>query len=65
MGEAISKMFFPYVNQPQHVNAPGKTSPDSPDRVYSEKTTTDARFLHLFVVDTRCTNIAQRIHVQH
>lgn len=44
--------------------APGKTSPDSPDRVYSEKTT-DARFLHLFVVDTRCTNIAQRIHVQH
>lgn len=45
--------------------APGKTSPDSPDRVYSEKTATDARFLHLFVVDTRCTNIAQRIHVQH
>lgn len=45
--------------------APGKTSPDSPDRVYSEKTTTDARFLHLFVVDTRCTNIAQRIHVKH
>lgn len=27
VGEAISKLFFPYVNQPQHVNGPRKNLP--------------------------------------